>query len=194
LRIQRQPLGSLDIVNSQPALLALLIHSHALGTEGDRHGQPGGLSIYDGKPFPPPEGHSEYEQLATSGRLYEHLMEKTGLSRADVKVGLLREVFGKHDSYPSAVESASRQSFPGVYAFVRRFNRDDHGSLLKELQRVESDLVIRQVGSRLSESGAGPCISLHDSVFCRRGELHAVDSAFRRQLTSIGFSLQLKAA
>ena len=121
-------------------------------------------------------------------------MDRTGLSRADVKLGLLRDVFGKRGSYPSAVERAFRQSFPGVHRLVRQFNRDDHGALLKELQRVESDLVIRQVGGRLSQAGTGPCISLHDSVFCRRDELQTVESAFQRQLASMGFSLQLKAA
>ena len=98
-------------------------------------------------------------------------MDKTGLSRAEVKVGLLRDVFGKRGWYPSRVEDAFRRSFPGVWRFVRRFNYDDHGALLRELQRVESDLVIEQVGSGLAESGSGPCISLHDSVFCRRGDL-----------------------
>ena len=121
-------------------------------------------------------------------------MDKTELSRADVKVGLLRDVFGKRGFYPSVVEHAFRQSFPGIQAFVRQFNRDDHGALLKELQRVESDLVIRQVGGRLSHTGTGPCISLHDSVFCRRDELPMVESAFERQLASVGFSLQLRAA
>jgi hypothetical protein len=61
---------------------------------------------------------------------------------------------------------------------VRRFNRDDHGALLKELQRVESKLVISQVGRRLSSAACGPRVSLHDSVFCRRDDLGAVQSAF----------------
>ena len=121
-------------------------------------------------------------------------MEKTGLSRAEVKLGLLRDVFGKRGRYPSAVEEAFRQSFPGVHAFVRRFTRDDHGALLRELQRVESQLVIQRVGGRLSRAGCGACVSLHDSVFCRRDQLPAVEAAFHQKLASIGFSLRLKAA
>ena len=68
--------GSIDIVNSQPALLALLIHN----TDS---------SIHDRHTFTPKVGVVGYNQLATSGRLYEHLMEWTGLSRREVKVGLL---------------------------------------------------------------------------------------------------------
>jgi hypothetical protein len=73
------------------------------------------------------------------------------------------------------------------------FNRDDHGALLKQLQRVESDLVMQQVGKRLAGNGAGPYISRHDSVFSCRRDLPVVESAFRAQFASMGSSLQLKA-
>lgn len=52
--------------------------------------------------------------------------------------------------------------------------------------------MIQQVGSRLA--GNGPFISLHDSVFCRRDDLTAVESAFREQFASMSCPLQLKAA
>ena len=47
-----------------------------------------------------------YWNLATKGQLYEHLMDKTGLSRAAVKVGLLRDVFGKRG--PKQIVVASK--------------------------------------------------------------------------------------
>ena len=107
---------------------------------------------------------------------------------------MLRDVFGKRGRYPSVVEEAFRESFPGVWSFVRRFNRKDHGALLKELQRVESELVIHQVGHRLSKAGCGPYVSLHDSVFCRLDDLREVQAAFDRQLEAMEFALRLKVA
>jgi hypothetical protein len=83
-------------------------------------------------------------------------------------------------------------SFPGVWGFVRKFNRGDHGAILRELQRVESDLVIHQLGSRLA--GNGPFISLHDSVFCRRSDLPVVESAFEHVTAAVGFRVKLKVA
>ena len=62
----------------------------------------------------------------------------------------------------------------------------------QELQRVESDLVIQQVGGRLA--GNGPFISLHDSVFCRRDDLAVVESAFEHATKTVGFRVKLKAA
>ena len=82
-------------------------------------------SIYDDRFFPPEEGFSQYQKLATSGRLYEHL-------------------------------------------------------------------VIQKVGARLA--GDGPFISLHDSVFCRRGDLPVVESAFEHATKTLGFRLALKVA
>jgi hypothetical protein len=195
LRIHSQELGSVDIVNSQPALLAMLIHNtdhtHRWASHG--HSLKGTApSIYDDRFFPPEDGFSQYQKLATSGRLYEHLMDRTALSRREVKKGLLRDVFGKRGWYPSALEDAFRRSFPGPWRFVRRFNRDDHGALLKQLQRVESDLVIQQVGGRLA--GNGPFISLHDSVFCRRGDLPVVESAFEHVTAAVGFRVKLRVA
>ena len=56
LRIQRQPLASLDIVNSQPGLLALLIHQHQPGDLGTDQGHPSPPSIYDVRQNPPTRG------------------------------------------------------------------------------------------------------------------------------------------
>ena len=104
--------------------------------------------------------------LATTGRLYEHLMAATDICRDRVKTGLLRDVFGKRGHYPSPLESVFRESFPREWAFIRTFNRNDHAALLCKLQNVESDLVIMRVGQRLQELGCTRCISLHDAVFC----------------------------
>jgi hypothetical protein len=209
LRIQGQPLASLDIINSQPAMLAVLTSranqdggtaSNHAALQGDTlRGGPqanspltASTSIYDAHTFTPEEGVVSYQQLATSGRLYEHLMDRTGLTRAEVKVGLLRDVFGKRGWYPSPVEDAFKESFPGPWRFVRQFNRDDHAALLRELQRVESDLVIERVGPLLVASGSGPFISLHDSVYCRGGDLEAVQSVFDQATQEIGVQLKLK--
>ena len=107
LRTHRQSLAHLDIVNSQPALLSVLIEqqSKQLGNssgDGTGSGQAGSLSIYDRRGFSPLGGIGHYRALATAGRLYEHLMDKTGLPRTAVKKGVLRDVFGKRGSYPES--------------------------------------------------------------------------------------------
>ena len=48
-----------------------------------------------------------------------------------VMEGVLRDVFGKRGRDPSDIEQAFRRMFPGVWTFVRKYNRDDHGNLLR---------------------------------------------------------------
>ena len=81
-------------------------------------------NVYHTTPFTAFEGFSEYPKLATWGRHYEFLMEKTGMSPDRVKKKLLSDVFGKRWDYWSKREDAFRESFPGVWAFIRRFNRN----------------------------------------------------------------------
>ncbi len=59
---------------------------------------------------------------------------------------------------------------------------------------MESDLVIQQVGKRLAGNGAGPYISLHDSVFSYRRHLPVVESALEQAMQTVGFQLKLKVA
>ncbi|MHB0960413.1 MAG: hypothetical protein ACYC0X_31595 [Pirellulaceae bacterium] len=187
LRTHGKPTMHIDIVNSQPALLAMLLRRPSNVESGDfclcqrdparaaRHRPPdshhldatttNAVSIDDRTPFIRIEGGDHYQKLANGGRLYEHLMARTGMSRAEVKVGLLRDVFGKRGHYPCPLEQAFREDFPGVYQVIRWLNRDNHAALLRDLQRVESDLVIHRVGRRLQELRCTGCISLHDAVF-----------------------------
>jgi len=136
LRMHGKPVQGVDIVNSQPGMLAVMISNrsgHRPGVLGHRESGPSRrppLSIYDGTPFTPPEGFEEYTRLVTNGGLYEHLADVTGLGRRQVKKGLLRDVFGKKGEYPSPIEDEFRKSFPGVWAFIRRYNQDDHATLL----------------------------------------------------------------
>ena len=74
-------------------------------------------------------GGDSFGSLVLSGRLYEHLMELTGLGRDAVKLAVLRNVLAKRGRYRSVVEQVFRESFPGVYRFVRQVNRDDHAAL-----------------------------------------------------------------
>ena len=148
------------------------------------------LSIYDPTPFSSVEGGDDYASLATKGQLYEYLMAATGLSRKAVKKGLLRDVFGKRRHYASPLEQAFRECFPAVWSFVRWFNRDSHAALLRQLQRVESELVIHRVGHLLQELDCTGCVSLYDAVYCAREDIGMVEQAFREVVGTVGVHLR----
>ncbi len=194
LRMKGQSMSHVDLVNAQPALLALLEREERqLPTTAPARGRlPVQVSIYDRRGFSPLGGKLNYESLVTEGRLYEYLMAKTGMTRADIKRALLADVFGRRRWYPSLLEDVFRDCFPEVYRFIRSFNRDDPASLLRALQRVESDLVIHQVGRRLQELKCTGCVSLHDAVFCARRDLGLVERAFSDVFEETGVCLKLR--
>jgi hypothetical protein len=200
LRIGGEYLGSVDIRCAQPGLLALAL------TQLTPPNVPKPRATYkhpaapDPCPLPPcpcpcspslcASDSAVFVDLASSGGLYEALMAHTGLDRDTVKLAFLRDVLAKKGRYPSEVEQAVRAEFPNVLAFIRAVNRDDHGELIRYLQRLESWLVVERVSPRLL--GRVPVVTLHDAIFSTRHNLAAVEGAFRDTFGEIGFSLSLK--
>ena len=189
LRIDGEPIGGVDIVNAQPALLAAEI-SHKAPTIG-----PKGVETYKHTLAVPlslacPADLSCFLSLAFDGFLYDFLVRQSGLSRDSVKLGLLQDVLAKRGRYPSRVEDIFRREFPEVYSFIRHVNRDDHAELIRRLQRAESRLVIENVAPRLI--GQVPVITLHDAIYSAQTALDSVERAFDEVFDDLGFRLRLK--
>jgi len=192
LRIGGEQLGSVDICNAQPALLAMLIGLNS-PTNGVKHRE-----TYKHAPLPLPAclppalpDAVAFACVAVSGTLYERLMDGCfSLDRSSVKKRFLVDVLAKRGRYPSSVERAFRAEFPSVYRIVRAINRDDHAAAIRLLQRLESWLVIEQVAPQLL--GRIRFVTLHDAIYSRADELATVEGAFRAVFESIGFDIALK--
>jgi hypothetical protein len=193
LRLAGEPLGSVDIVNAQPALLAMLLLQKT---------NPKVVKVaetYKHTPCSPtlpcpclpggPDARA-FADSALSGGLYELLIATSGLTRDEVKVGFLRDVLAKKGRYPSVVESAFRDAFPSVLRTIRSVNSTDHGTLIRMLQKAEAWLVLGQVAPRLL--GRVPIVTLHDAIYSRRREVGSVADSFRDAFRDIGVSMGLK--
>ena len=101
-----------------------------------------------------------------------------------------RDVLAKRGRYPSVVETAFRAAFPTVLRIIRAVNRDDHGELIRLLQRAESWLVIEQVAPRLL--GRVRIVTLHDAIYSKRRDASKVADAFREVLEELGFEMALQ--
>ena len=146
----------MDIACAQPALLALQI-AQANPTNGlkvpttYKHtsgSYPASVPACP-SPDPPLLLVPSFSSTVLAGRLYELLMDRTGLDRDRVKLAFLRDVLAKRGRYPSIVERAFGEMFPAVLRYIRAVNHTDHGTLIRHLQRLESWLVVEQVASRL---------------------------------------------
>jgi hypothetical protein len=199
LRLAGERMGSVDIRCAQPALLAMMLRTNAPPFPPS---DPGFETYKYTLPVSPPclpapclallpsSDSASFELLASDGLLYESLMADTGLDRDVVKLAVLRDVLAKRGRYPSAVESAFRAAFPTVHRIIRTVNRDDHGELIRLLQRAESWLVIEHVAPRLI--GKMPFMTLHDAVFSRRRDVREVADGFRTVFDELGFKMALE--
>ena len=180
LRFYGQRVGSVDIRCAQPALLAMLLtQNYPPGGPNQRttykHTQlawpatsclsPSALPVHV-LPASLPVCHdvAAFRRCALDGSIYEVLCGLTGESRDFVKLRFLVDVLAKRGQYPSAVEDAFRAEFPSVFRAIRTINRQDHGTLIRLLQRTESWLVIERVAPRLLTENCR-IVTLHDTVY-----------------------------
>jgi hypothetical protein len=196
LRIDGEELAELDLIAAQPALLSLLIQVNHQATQFTKTAH-----HRSGTPWPPclclprvslPAALEieRYRRVVLTDDVYSILADVAGVVRADAKRRFLVDVLAKDGEYPSAVEDAFKREFPGTHRFIRTVCRDDHATLIRMLQRLESWLVVEQVCGRLDV----PAITLHDAVFATIATMPTVERAFRTVLQEIGFPMRWKVA
>lgn len=193
IRLAGEPLGCVDIVNSQPALLGNLLASKT-PTNGVKGALTYSTTLGSALSSLPssllPSSVAPFLKCVSSGLLYEELAEKCDRDREFVKRRFIVDVLAKRGRYPSRVENVFRGLFPEVWRAVREINRDSHCNLIRMLQRLESWLVIERVSPELVDRV--PIVTLHDAVFSRRGDLGIVEDVFTEVLEDIGWKITVK--
>ena len=152
-----EALVNLDIPNSQPLFLALLLLDHY------------------GKDVP--KDVLDYVSLCESGTLYQHLMEKMGLryeiaaEKKMFKARLFKAVFyGKNEVADRYVEWQDfKEEFPNVASFITEQKRVDYKQLSIRMQRAESDLILDNVVATIAHNYRPSefwVATIHDSIVC----------------------------
>lgn len=143
-----------------------------------------------------------FEDLVLGGLFYEKLVALCRLrgfclltsaeeARSWVKKRFMRDVLAKRGDYLSDFEEVFRANFPSVHGFIRSVNCQNHGDLIRTLQRIESWLVIETIAPRLI--GEIPILTLHDSIYGRSQDVGTVQDAFLGTFEDLGIRLQVKA-
>jgi hypothetical protein len=131
-----------------------------------------------------------FQSSVCGGSFYDELASVSGLQRGVVKHRFLVDVLAKRGRYPSEIEDFFRRAYPSVFGFIRWINRQDHGRLIRLLQRLEAWLVIEMIAPRLV--GVVPIVTLHDAIFCRALDVGFVEAIFHEVMEEIGFCIQTK--
>lgn len=109
---------------------------------------------------------ADYVRLCAEAKLYDVLAELTGQSRDRAKKQLLAALYDRpHNLFRYRAGRAFAARFPLIWAAVEAIHREGRGRLARELQRLESDIVVRLSAGRLADEFPDlPCYTIHDCV------------------------------
>jgi len=171
LRIEGQPLVEIDIANSQPLMLALLMQERGITT-------PDALA---------------YRSLCEQGQLYGHLMESQGVptsERREYKRKVIGQVlYCKNSDQDNPLSIAFGKMFPSVMKVIKDTKRQGYRHLPRHMQRKESDIMIRDVCGRLTrEHPQVPVLSIHDSLMTTRSHVALAQRIIHEEFAKLGIT------
>lgn len=178
LSVDDEPLGQVDISNSQPMFFYLYIKNLT--------------SI-------PQIEKDNYREIVESGKFYEYFMGKLNISsdkRQIVKKRILAAVFfDRYRRNESRYVKVFKQDFPNIAAYITKLRKRDHRTLAKILQRTESKFVIESVVAKFIQyfGEANEFIAtIHDSIVVKTHMLDAAKEIMGNCFLKEGINPKLK--
>lgn len=177
-----EELVNLDVPNSQPLLLCVLLLDH--------FGKDVSTDVLD------------YIQACEKGQIYETLMTKIGLNPADkaarkrFKTRMFKCVFyGQNKNAENYEEwKAFRSLYRGVADFITDQKRVDYKSLSHKMQRAESALIIDDVIRTIAENHSPEhffATTIHDSIICTKDNAEYVRTLMVAAFKKVGLNVRI---
>ncbi len=168
LRVDGSHLVQVDIRNSQPLALAILLKDH---NDSDV---------------------KRYRELCQEGLLYDRLADLAEMTRDEAKHNLLIWFFSPNGS-KNPVARFFREEFPSVAKWIREVKRKDYRKLAHHLQRAEADFVIHSVCYRLMLTHSDWFVgTIHDSILCLPEHGEEVRAVMLDEFATLGMKPELK--
>ncbi len=149
------PLVDIDISNSQPFFLSLiLIANNICGNDVEL-----------------------YHELTKQGKLYDYIADKCNQNRSYVKDKIIIMLFGKNE-WEFLVKKCFIEQFPNVYAVIERYKENNQNELALELQRREADFMINTLSPILIEKNI-KFLTVHDSLMVSQKDAYYVHNMMK---------------
>jgi len=147
LKIDGEEVIEIDIKNSQPLFLAILLQEEM---------QPDDPEI------------QRYVWLVREGLFYDYFISNSGssLSRSDVKLLTYKVLFG-HNGINSTENKIFKSLFPNIYEYILEYKRvnENYRFLAHTLQKMESDFIFGKVVKEIYEKLPDiKLFTVHDSI------------------------------
>jgi len=166
LRLDDEPLAEIDISNSQPLFLAILLKERGIMAP-------------------------EFERICVQGLLYNTLADLQDLPRQVAKDEFMMGFFAKN-RYSNRTWKLFRERFPEVHRWVREVKAKDYKALCRLLQRRESKFIIHTCCDRLRRMDKTlPVLTIHDSILCRERNAELVKQVMDEEFKSLAVAPML---
>ncbi|HEY4291239.1 MAG TPA: hypothetical protein VGN00_29260 [Puia sp.] len=215
-------LVSIDIANSQPYLVNLLLRSSFWEKQGfigslhcndlisiDRVFTASSLSsfimIVKSAERLEKSGFQAYKEIVRTGQFYDYMEEMmrrelkiSHIDRKAVKAAVFQLLF-TDNRFIGQKEAGKKRTFkrlfPEVYQLLSLIKRKDKRNLPILLQRIESHLVLEVITKRIARDRTSiPLFTIHDSIVTTVGNEGYVQEVIRQEMEkAVGFAPQLRA-
>ena len=149
LTIDGQSLSEVDLSNSQPLFLAVLMKQKLSPTKLVNH------------------EITRYFELVSNGLIYEELMNKCDIKdRNEAKIMMYKVLFGTNGT-SRKYNRMFNSVFPTVYSFILKYKKDNdnYKSLSHALQNLESNFIFDKVVNHIMKTNPEiKLFTVHDSL------------------------------
>lgn len=161
LMIDGSPTQEIDITNSQPVFLTLLINNN--------------LEQVD------LEEYEFFKQLVITGQLYTYVSQHTEiLERKKIKKLIYVVLFGTNHLNKKE-NKIFNKLFPSIFQFIKWYKKEksDYRALAYELQRSESNLMFNNIIEDIIEKYPDtPFFTVHDSITVKQNDYKKIKEIF----------------
>lgn len=198
LKVNNAKLVEIDISNSQPLMLSLLLLSSSIQTPTPTT-LPLTSAFLQMYRNTLPVDVQGYIDFCEGGGLYEALaaylnLPDTRRARNKVKRGVIKRVlYCRNRRQVNRYSDAFGELFPTVLDTIKAYKRDDYRHLPRLLQSIEADLVIHRVCTRLmTDHPAVPVLTVHDSLLTTEDSEALVTSVLLDEAGKLGIRPAIK--
>lgn len=214
-------LVSIDVCNSQPYLISLLLNSSFWIEDGitdailhmddlypsyskliSSTSRSSIIMIAENGEKQSESGFEAYKESVKSGKFYIEMVaamqNETGyIDRKAAKAMLFQVLFtdnrfiGQAEAEPKRI---FRTLFPGVYQLLKEIKKTGKNKLPLLLQQIESHLILKTITKRIArERPSLPLFTIHDSIVTTVGDEDYIQKIVLEELTkAVGFPPQLR--
>jgi hypothetical protein len=172
LRLDGEECVEIDLANAQPLLL-LSLYGAGATSQNER---------------------LKYSSFVSAGRFYERLNALAGSpyttalgdGRDRLKRAFQQQILSGKNHYTGRLKTAFFSEFPILAKAITSEKTENHGALSRRLQRVEANLVIDRVVSRIRlEQPTTKVVTIHDAILCAKSRAETVARIFSEETESL---------